>query len=173
MLDIGSGAGDVALLLADLVGPDGEVVGVDANADILDTARGRVSAAGWRNVSFVHADVRDLAIEDDAFDAVVGRWILMYMTDPADLVRRAARGCDPAVWSRSRRATCAPAPARSRRRRCTSAGPVDTPPSDAPGPERAMGPKLFATFERAGLPTPQLRLDAPIGGGAGWPARTT
>ena len=44
VLDLGSGAGDVAMLLADLVGPEGEVVGVDMNADILETARARVSA---------------------------------------------------------------------------------------------------------------------------------
>ena len=39
VLDLGSGAGDVALLLADLVGPSGRVVGVDGHAGILETAR--------------------------------------------------------------------------------------------------------------------------------------
>ena len=52
VLDLGSGAGEVALLLADLVGPQGQVVGIDANPDILDTARERVNAAGWTNVEF-------------------------------------------------------------------------------------------------------------------------
>ena len=51
VLDIGSGAGDVALLLADLVGPRGRVVGVDLNPAILDTARARAQAAGWQNVT--------------------------------------------------------------------------------------------------------------------------
>ena len=46
VLDLGSGAGDVALLLADLVGPQGRVVGIDTNAKILDVARARVRAAG-------------------------------------------------------------------------------------------------------------------------------
>jgi predicted O-methyltransferase YrrM len=48
VLDLGSGAGDVALLLADLVGPEGRIVGIDTNADVLDTARTRVQAAGWQ-----------------------------------------------------------------------------------------------------------------------------
>ena len=39
VLDLGSGAGDVALLCADLVGPHGQVVGVDGNGAILDFAR--------------------------------------------------------------------------------------------------------------------------------------
>jgi SAM-dependent methyltransferase len=52
ILDVGSGAGDVALLLAELVGPQGQVVGVDTNAAILDTGRSRVEAAGWTTVRF-------------------------------------------------------------------------------------------------------------------------
>src|SRR4051812_33550527 len=47
VLDLGSGAGDVAMLLADLVGPDGHVIGVDINAEILESARARVRAVGW------------------------------------------------------------------------------------------------------------------------------
>lgn len=42
VLDVGSGAGDVSLLLADLVGPDGQVVGTDLNAVAIDHARTRV-----------------------------------------------------------------------------------------------------------------------------------
>ena len=52
VLDIGSGAGDVSLLLADLVGPRGRVTGVDLNGEILQTARARVQAASWQNVTF-------------------------------------------------------------------------------------------------------------------------
>src|SRR5437867_11056695 len=58
VLDVGSGAGDVALLVADLVGPQGRVVGVDTNAVILDTARERAHAAGLTNVSFIEGDIR-------------------------------------------------------------------------------------------------------------------
>src|SRR5215204_5640520 len=36
VLDVGSGAGDVALLVAEMVGPMGQVVGVDTNAHILN-----------------------------------------------------------------------------------------------------------------------------------------
>src|SRR5215467_5203129 len=41
VLDVGSGSGDVAFLVAELVGPEGEVVGVDVDAAALDVARGR------------------------------------------------------------------------------------------------------------------------------------
>ena len=89
VLDLGSGAGDVALLLADLVGPQGRVVGIDTNAEILDVARARVLAAGWSNVTLVEGDLHALP-RDEEFDAVVGRWVLMYLPDPAAVLRAVA-----------------------------------------------------------------------------------
>ena len=94
VLDIGSGAGDVALLLAEMVGPTGRVLGIDMNPSILETARARVEAAGWRNVKFLEGDVETLAVEA-GFDAVVGRWILMYLPDPITALRRLASRLRP------------------------------------------------------------------------------
>jgi ubiquinone/menaquinone biosynthesis C-methylase UbiE len=74
VLDLGSGAGDVALVVADLVGPRGVVVGVDMNAAILDLARARAQAVGWTNITFLAGEASQLALATD-FDAVVGRWV--------------------------------------------------------------------------------------------------
>jgi SAM-dependent methyltransferase len=81
VLDVGSGAGDVALLLAELAGPQGQVVGVDTNAEILDTGRARVEAAGWTTVrsllpfleraGLVRADEVDLDTLEDRLRAEV------------------------------------------------------------------------------------------------------
>src|SRR3712207_9260061 len=46
VLDVGCGVGDVSLLAADLVGPDGTVVGVDTDPLALGTARARAREAG-------------------------------------------------------------------------------------------------------------------------------
>jgi ubiquinone/menaquinone biosynthesis C-methylase UbiE len=46
VLDVGTGAGDVALLAADLVGRDGIVVGIDVNAELVETARARGRGRG-------------------------------------------------------------------------------------------------------------------------------
>ncbi len=81
VLDIGSGAGDVALLLADLVGPRGRVVGVDMNPAILETARARAASAGFANVTFIAGEAGDVA-GDTRFDAVAGRYVLMYVPEP-------------------------------------------------------------------------------------------
>ena len=82
VLDVGSGAGDVALLAAELVGPTGSVVGVDQDPEVLKTASARVEAAGFANVSFHAGDLHE-SIPGGDFDAVVGRLVLLYVTDPA------------------------------------------------------------------------------------------
>jgi protein-L-isoaspartate O-methyltransferase len=45
VLDLGSGVGDVAMLVARLVGPSGEVVGVERNTHSIARARARVAEA--------------------------------------------------------------------------------------------------------------------------------
>ena len=86
VLDIGSGAGDVSLIAAELVGPDGEVVGVDMNPEILETARERVRVAGYGNVEFVAGDAQTLEL-GGRFDALVGRLVLMYLPDPIPVLK--------------------------------------------------------------------------------------
>lgn len=81
VLEIGSGAGDVAMMLAELVGDTGKVVGVDINPTILESARQRVMDRGLENIEFRAGDAREIAFEEK-FDAIVGRFVLMYMSDP-------------------------------------------------------------------------------------------
>jgi SAM-dependent methyltransferase len=172
VLDVGSGAGDVALLLADLVGPRGSVVGVEMNQAILETARERVSAVGWTNVTFLDGDVTSIVL-DDGFDAVVGRWILMYLPDPVAVLRglvgRLRSGGIVAFQENDFTyppTTFPPAPLHQQIMRWT------TPPPGAGGPDQQMGSKLRQTYLDAGLPGPELRLDAPVGGGEDWPGYT-
>ena len=86
VLDVGSGIGDVAFLAARLVGPTGSVVGVDLDANALAFARSRAAEMKLTNVTFVHGDVRDVAL-DGAFDAAVGRLVLLYIADPIEALR--------------------------------------------------------------------------------------
>src|SRR5258708_23661845 len=86
VLDIGSGVGDVAMLVAKLVGPSGEVVGVERDARSIARARARVSEAGLRNVTFTQSDVSQIP-SSKPFDAIVGRFILMFLPDPVAVLR--------------------------------------------------------------------------------------
>jgi SAM-dependent methyltransferase len=96
VLDLGSGAGDVAFLAARLVGQEGAVVGIDMNPAILEVARARARDAQHRNVSFEAGDIRTLSLARD-FDAVVGRYVLMFNSDPAHTMREIVDHLRPAV----------------------------------------------------------------------------
>ena len=89
VLDVGSGAGDVALLAADLVGPEGRIVGIDRNDAGLEIARARAKSAGFSHLVFREGNLTDIC-SDEKFNAVVGRLVLMYQPDPAATLRHLA-----------------------------------------------------------------------------------
>jgi hypothetical protein len=89
MLDLGSGTGDVAFVAAELVGPAGEVVGIDRSPEAVATAQARTQQRGLGNVSFVVGDIHEPA-PGGPFDAIVGRLVLMYVPDPAVVLRTQA-----------------------------------------------------------------------------------
>lgn len=89
VLDLGSGAGDVTLLLADRVGPSGSVLGVDSSPTAVEFARERARRAGVAHAGFVVGDVATFD-PGTTFDAVVGRLVLLYVDDPVAVVRRCA-----------------------------------------------------------------------------------
>jgi ubiquinone/menaquinone biosynthesis C-methylase UbiE len=82
VLDVGSGGGDTALLSEEVVGAEGEVVGVDQSPAAVAAAEKRIAAAGKRNISFRHGDLDRLEL-GEPFDAAVGRYVLMFNPDPA------------------------------------------------------------------------------------------
>jgi ubiquinone/menaquinone biosynthesis C-methylase UbiE len=86
VLDLGCGVGDVAMLAADLVGPTGSVVGIDRDATSVAWANKRVAEAGYKNIRFQVAEFHEFT-DPAPFDALVGRFILMYLPDPASILR--------------------------------------------------------------------------------------
>ena len=90
VLDIGSGAGDVAILAADLAGPSGSVVGLDRDPANVAWAIKCVTEASRTNIRF-HVTQFDDYSDPHPFDALVGRFILMYLPDPAATLRHLSR----------------------------------------------------------------------------------
>src|SRR5713226_8690293 len=60
VLDLGSGVGDVALIAARLVGPSGEVVGIERDPRSIALAAARMAEADLRNVSFTQSDAAQI-----------------------------------------------------------------------------------------------------------------
>ncbi|MCC6524306.1 MAG: class I SAM-dependent methyltransferase [Polyangiaceae bacterium] len=89
VLDFGCGVGDVSLLAREIVGPTGEVIGIDRSAQAVELASARAAAQGLTNVRF--AECEEPGVEAVAggrpFDAVVGRLVLIHQRDPVATVR--------------------------------------------------------------------------------------
>lgn len=94
VLDIGCGAGDVAILAAELVGTAGSVLAIDRNSQVLATARERAETAGVRQIVFEERSVETF-FDKDRFDLVIGRYLLIHQSDPVGLLRAAARLTKP------------------------------------------------------------------------------
>jgi demethylmenaquinone methyltransferase / 2-methoxy-6-polyprenyl-1,4-benzoquinol methylase len=69
-LDVCCGTGDLALALADRVGPYGRVIGSDFSEAMLDLAREKASGRSVSQVRFEWADALSLPYDDESFDAV-------------------------------------------------------------------------------------------------------
>jgi SAM-dependent methyltransferase len=166
VLDLGSGAGDVSMAAADIVGPTGRVIGVDRDARSVERATERAAQAGYAG----RVEFRTAALDDldagIAYDAIVGRYILLYLSDPAATLRRLTRmlrtdgvlifheidltesrptwpAC--AVWDDSYRLLA----------QAFRAG----------GAQPDFGRRLNRTFLDAGLPRPELESVTPAGSG--------
>lgn len=175
VLDVGSGAGDVAFLLADIVGPTGQVVGVDMDGRALATARARAERLGLTTVAFLEGDARTLDLGRD-FDAAVGRFVLLYLAHPAEaLAGIAARvrsgglvafqelDMDPDVQGRTYPAT---------NTLWNQTGRAIIQAFACAGVHLQMGPMLPRTFAEAGLPVPALMHECAAGGGPDFPGYT-
>ena len=95
LLDIGTGPGDIPILLAKTA-PDLRVIGIDAAASMLAIARDRVSRAGVsEQVRLQRADAKVLPFADSIFDGVISNGMLHHIPDPVDLLREAHRVLRP------------------------------------------------------------------------------
>jgi ubiquinone/menaquinone biosynthesis C-methylase UbiE len=94
VLDVGCGCGPMALTAARAVAPDGDVVGLDLSAPMLEVARRRAASAGVANVTFEQADVQVHPIGDGSFDVAISRFGTMFFADAVAAfanIRRALR----------------------------------------------------------------------------------
>lgn len=94
VLDAGAGFGDTACMLADRVGPAGEVVAMDCCDAFLDHGRREARDRGIGNVSFVASDVERHLFAGD-FDMVFSRFGTMFFSNPVAAMRNMRRALRP------------------------------------------------------------------------------
>jgi len=155
VLDLGCGVGDVSLLAARLVGKAGAVLGVDRNASSVELARKRAAALGVRSVQFEAAEL-DAFDTAQTFDAVIGRFVLLYLPDPVATLRKFRSFLRPdgiIAFHEMDMETVSQEPASELFNRVRSwiLGTFKTG-----GTELNMGSNILRAFLRAGLPRPTM-----------------
>jgi SAM-dependent methyltransferase len=181
VLDIATGPGEPALSVADVVGREGRVVGVDPVPEMVAAARRASEWIGVRNAGFEVAFPDHLPFPDDAFDAVISRFGVMFFSSPVDGVREMLRVLKPqrklamAVWSFPKNNPFFYSLSRVVER---YAGPPPPPDPDALEPFRfAMPGKLRDVLLEAGAMAVSEQLlpfaiEAPISAEAFWTVRS-
>lgn len=163
VLDVGCGAGHTTVLLAEMVGEQGQVVGIDNAAGAVAAAQVRSRDRG--NVSYVHGDPTRHGF-DGRFDAVVGRYVLMFQPDPASFLAAVARHARPGGVVSFHELDA---------NGVTSRPPVptfdqlvfwNTEVTSRYGANPNFGSRLYAVYLAAGLGEPRLLAEAIHGQGA-------
>lgn len=80
ILDVGCGAGEVALDIGKMVGPNGLVIGIDANEDAINTANKKDS--DFKNVKFLVQNAEHIEYPDSYFDSSRSERVFQHLKDP-------------------------------------------------------------------------------------------
>src|SRR5438093_656753 len=84
VLDVATGPGEPALSIAEVVGPNGSVVGTDPAPQMIAAAGRAAHRSQLSNARFEIAFANDLPFPADTFDAAVSRFGVMFFPSPID-----------------------------------------------------------------------------------------
>jgi len=163
VLDVGSGSGDVSFLAAELVGESGFVLGVDRSPAAVERARTRALQRNLRNVAFEVGDPASMHF-DRPFDAIIGRFVLMYQNDPAASLRNMMRYVRPAglvAFQELDSTACRSWPAVPS---FDTAARWLAEALRGSGARPDFGLEMHSLFLDCGLPAPRMRMDTLVSG---------
>jgi ubiquinone/menaquinone biosynthesis C-methylase UbiE len=110
-IDCGCGPIGGLAVMAEMVGPEGRVVGVDFSEAAIQRARSVVAALELGNVELVAGDIHELgAAVGGPFDVAYTRLFLMHQPDPVRALRQIARLLRPGGWVVAQEALRSPPP---------------------------------------------------------------
>ncbi|MEK6609177.1 MAG: methyltransferase domain-containing protein [Myxococcota bacterium] len=92
-LDAGCGPGLITEVMAEIVGPRGFALGLDASRERVGEASSRARARP--NLRFVRGDVRRTGLRDASFDYVWSQFVFEYLGDPAPALAEFVRVTRP------------------------------------------------------------------------------
>ena len=95
VVDVGCGAGIDSLIASKMVGPHGQVIGVDMTPPMLERARTSANAIGAVNAAFKLGYAEDLPVADGWADVVISNGVMNLFPDKLAGLREMARALKP------------------------------------------------------------------------------
>lgn len=93
--DFGCGVGLVTRMLAEMVGPSGQITGIDVHQPQLDEARAWCERGGLKNTAFIQADASHTDLPGGSYDLAYCRFLLLHLKDPMACLREMRRVLRP------------------------------------------------------------------------------
>ena len=95
VLDLGSGGGLDCFLAAKRLGENGNVIGVDMTAEMIEKARANKAKLGAENVEFRLGEIEHLPVADETVDVVISNCVINLSPDKPQVFREAYRALKP------------------------------------------------------------------------------
>ncbi|MGV8125730.1 MAG: arsenite methyltransferase [Methanothrix sp.] len=95
VLDMGSGAGFDCFLASSLVGPSGQVIGVDITSEMVDKARANARKGGYENIDFRQGDLENMPVADSYVDVVISNCVINLVPNKRLVFKEAFRVLKP------------------------------------------------------------------------------
>jgi len=160
-IDLGCGPSGILDLLAAAVGPDGRVVGLDADPAHTAMAGRFAGELALDNVAVLTADARHTGLPPDSFDLVHARTLLVTIPGPQEVLAEMVRLAKPGGWVASQEADVEhalcypPLPAWDRLHELFQAG------FGRSGADPCLGRRLPELYRQAGLEDIEVVIHAP------------
>ncbi|MEZ4667740.1 MAG: class I SAM-dependent methyltransferase [Anaerolineae bacterium] len=94
VVDIGCGTGLNFMLLQEVVGSEGKIIGVDLTDAMLDQARQRITEHGWTNVELVQSDAAQYTFPE-RIDGIISVFALSFIPDSARVIQNGSKALSP------------------------------------------------------------------------------
>jgi arsenite methyltransferase len=81
ILDMATGTGIIAIAVAQIIGSEGKVTGVDFSSGMLAQARHKIDELGLQNIELIEADAEYVNFNEDSFDVILCSTAIVYFKD--------------------------------------------------------------------------------------------
>ncbi|MBG1242758.1 class I SAM-dependent methyltransferase [Nostoc sp. NZL] len=88
VLDMATGTGIIAIAVAQIIGSEGKVTGVDFSSGMLAQAQQKIEELGLQNIELIEADAEYINFNDESFDVILCSTAIVYFKDILAALRK-------------------------------------------------------------------------------------